>query len=81
MTPVVLIADTIVIAIMSSVQSVVYTIVAAAGTIIPVSSRPFAVPAAVAGIMAIYELATLTVAPVAVTTLPLVALISESCPR
>ncbi len=81
MTPVVLVPNTIVKAIMSSIQPVVYTIVAAARTIIPVSARPPAVPAAVAGIMAINKLATLTVALIAVAILALVALISESRPR
>ncbi len=60
-----------------------YTIVPAR-IIIPVSSRPPAVPAAVAGIMAINELATLSVAFVVfvvIAILPVVAFISESGPR
>ena len=60
-----------------STQPIVYPIVPARA-IIPVSSRPPAVPAAVAGIMTINKLATLTVALVVVATLPLVALVSES---
>jgi hypothetical protein len=80
MAPVVLVAETIVKSIMSSIYPIVYPIVPAR-TIIAVSSRPPAVPAAVAGIMAINKLSTLTVALVAVATLPFVALISESGPR
>ncbi len=80
MTPVVLITEAIVEAIMSSLKLIVEAI-AATRTIIPFASRPFAIPASVARIMAINKLATLTVALAVVATLPLVALISESGPR
>jgi len=80
MTRAVLVPNPIVNSIMSSVQTGVYAIVPTR-TIVPVSSRTSAVPTAVAGIMAINKLVTFTVALVAVATLTLVALISESCPR
>jgi hypothetical protein len=77
MTAAVLVAETIVKSIMSSIYPIVYTIVPA---IIPVSSRSSAVPATVAGIMAIYKLATLTVVVIIVVTSPPAAL-SEGGPR
>lgn len=80
MTPAVLVAGTIVKSIMFPIQPIVCPIMPAR-TIIPILSRPLAIPAAIAGIMTIHKLGTLTVALVAVATLALVALISESGPR
>jgi hypothetical protein len=52
----------------------------AAKAIVPVSSWPSAVPAAIAGVVAVNKLATLAVAPVSVATSLVVAVIGQYDP-